>query len=166
MNQEDLSKQLNSFTISSSEEKISQALDKAHLSYSPAPSIFSLPQRQQQQQQQPSLPNQQPIYNGDVQNKTNYIDNDTTSDWDPAATSNWKSTNNNNHHESEDGWGEGPPSYTSISQGTYFGFNSIMQSPDTVIANRPQLNNTQAFGRYKNTPITFTSAAAEAANKK
>ncbi|KAG2196303.1 hypothetical protein INT46_005827 [Mucor plumbeus] len=161
MNQEDLSKQLNNFTISSNEEKLSQALDKAHLSSSSAPSIFSLPQRQQP----PSLPKQQPIYNGDVQNKTNYIDNDTTSDWDPAATSNWKSTNNNNHHESEDGWGEGPPSYTSISQGTYFGFNSIMQSPDTVIANPSQLNNIQAFSRYKNMPVTFTSAAAEAANK-
>ncbi|KAL9549540.1 hypothetical protein PS6_006026 [Mucor atramentarius] len=142
MNQDDLSNQLHSFSISSGEDKITE----------------------------PSSP-QQPVYSGDVQNKTNYVNKDTTSDWDPSsAASHWNSSNNSNDQlpqgSTEDGWGEGPPSYTSISQGTYFGFNSILEAPKSILASSPQMNqNTTAFSRFRHTPVTFTSAAAEAASK-
>ncbi|EPB87320.1 hypothetical protein HMPREF1544_05845 [Mucor circinelloides 1006PhL] len=166
MNQDDLSNQLHSFSISSGEDKITDALDKTHIASLPAvPSIFSLPQVSQ------SASPQQHVYSGDVQNKTNYVNKDTTSDWDPSsAASHWSSNSNSNvqppQDSTEDGWGEGPPSYTSIPQGTYFGFNSILEAPKSIIANSPQMNqNTTAFSRFRHTPVTFTSAAAEAASK-
>ncbi|KAK4511427.1 uncharacterized protein ATC70_012642 [Mucor velutinosus] len=164
MNQDDLSKQLNSFSISSSEEKITEALNKTHIASTPTvPSIFSLPS----QPTQPS-PSQQPsFYSGDVQNKTNYLNTDTTSDWDPSSssTSHWNHTPSQTT-VTEDGWGDGPPSYTSISQGTYFGFNSILEAPNAILAHSTHANastNTTAFSRYRGMPVTFASAAAEAA---
>ncbi|CEP15994.1 hypothetical protein [Parasitella parasitica] len=174
MHQDDLYEKLNSFSISSNEDKLTQAMNRAHISSpasSSAPFTFNLPSlpQQPQPQQQTSRPpqTQQPtIYSEDVQNKTDYIGNKTTSDWDPAAKSNWDSNSAANQHgDTQDGWGEGPPSYTSISQGTYFGFNSTIQPSGPVASLTPQLNaNTQAFNRYKNTPVSFISAAKEAAN--
>ncbi|CAO3642694.1 unnamed protein product [Mucor hiemalis] len=64
----------------------------------------------------------------------------------------------------DEGWGDGPPSYTSISQGTYFGFNSIMEASKLnglPVSNTPiSPAGERAFGQFKNTPVTFTSAAA------
>ncbi|GAN08834.1 hypothetical protein MAM1_0226c08351 [Mucor ambiguus] len=161
MNQDDLSKQLNNVSISSGEENITEALHKTHIAPThTVPSIFSLPS-------QPAQPPQQPaIYSGDVQNKTDYTTTDTTSDWDPSsAASHWNNAQLQTTVE-EDGWGDGPPSYTSISQGTYFGFNSILEAPNAMLAqvSQTQINtNVTAFSRFRNMPVTFASAAAEAA---
>ncbi|KAF7727204.1 hypothetical protein EC973_007902 [Apophysomyces ossiformis] len=58
--------------------------------------------------------------------------------------------------ESEDGWGSAP-SYTAISQGTYFGFASL--PPTNYISASPkELNHDQPFARFKNTPVSFLSA--------
>ncbi|KAL9544384.1 hypothetical protein MBANPS3_007650 [Mucor bainieri] len=169
MNQDDLSKQLHNFSISSGEEGITEALQKTHIaSTSTVPSIFSVPV---QAPQPPPPPQPQPhhYYQGNVQNKTNY-DGNTTSDWDPSsAASNWNTTSSSSKAE-DGGWGDGPPSYTSISQGTYFGFNSIMAAPNAMLLAQPSqtqtdtTTNTTAFGRFRHTPVTFVSAAAEAAN--
>ncbi|OAD06031.1 hypothetical protein MUCCIDRAFT_182879 [Mucor lusitanicus CBS 277.49] len=162
MNQQDnLSTQLNRFSISSGEDKITEALHKTHITATPkAPSIFSLPSQPSPSQQQPAF------YSGDVQNKTNYDGStDTTSDWDPSSANHWNTTPPQTTVE-EDGWGDGPPSYSSISQGTYFGFNSILEAPNAMLA-RPShaetSTNTTAFSRFKHMPVTFASAAAEAA---
>jgi len=162
MDQDDLSKQLDGFSISSGEEKITRALDKTHIaSTSTVPSIFS--------SSSAPPPSQQPsFYSGHVQNDNKA---DTTSDWDPSAaaasSSQWNNNGSPQTATEQDGWGEGPPSYTSISQGTYFGFNSILEAPSAMLAHpSSQANsntNTTAFSRFRNVPVTFTSAAAEAA---
>ncbi|CAO3650519.1 unnamed protein product [Mucor fragilis] len=148
MDHNDLSKQLDSFSISSDQEKITRALDKTHIASTP---IFGAPS-----------PSQQPsVYSGLMPNSHA----DTTSDWDPAAAAAATASSHVPPAE-QDGWGEGPPSYTSISQGTYFGFNSILEAPNAMLARPPQANastNTTAFSRFRNAPVTFASAAAEAA---
>ncbi|KAI8640213.1 hypothetical protein BD408DRAFT_420123 [Parasitella parasitica] len=165
MHQDDLYEKLNGFSISSNEEKLTKALDSTHISSSTSslakPSIFSLPS--QQPQNQFTQPPQQPIYSGDIQNKTGYIEHNMC-DSDPAAANNWNSGKTTNQHDnSQDGWGEDPPSYTAILQGTYFGFNSILKPSDAISNLSPQqTTNAQAFSRYKNSPVSFISAAKEA----
>ncbi|KAG2229617.1 hypothetical protein INT48_004078 [Thamnidium elegans] len=73
----------------------------------------------------------------------------------------FKQWNDNNTTDEDEGWGKGPPGYTSITQGTYFGFNSIMETPVIATMSDPtQPSTSEAFSRFKNTPVSFTSAAA------
>ncbi|KAG1462189.1 hypothetical protein G6F56_005568 [Rhizopus delemar] len=118
----DLNKQLQSFSISSEEEKITKELENAQLTDRNT-SIFSVPKA--------------------TTNTTNF--QETQPQPPPKQT------------EEKDGWGEGPPSYTSISQGTYFGFNSIIQSDILPTTTTESPNEQQAFSRFKNKPISFTS---------
>lgn len=138
MSNDDLSHLLNTFSISTNEEKLTQQLDQTHLDSNKTPSIFNVQTTtSNQQQQQQWLP---------PQTNTN------EQGWNPDTTV-------NNTSNEEEGWGDDPPAYTSISQGTYFGFNSIMQ-PE--IYNRTTTSettqNTTAFSKYKNKPVSFTSA--------
>ncbi|CAO3663622.1 unnamed protein product [Rhizopus stolonifer] len=114
----DLNKQLQSFSISSEEEKITKGLKNAQLTDRNT-SIFSVPKA-------------------------------------TTKTTNFQETQPKQTEE-EDGWGEGPPSYTSISQGTYFGFNSIIQSDILPTTTTESPNEQQAFSRFKNKPVSFTS---------
>lgn len=118
----DLNKKLQSFSISSEEEKITKELQNTHLTNKDnnPPSIFS------------------------ITNATT-----TTKPTQPVIEKQPK------QDEEESGWGEGPPSYTSISQGTYFGFNSLIHSELTVTSASPSAS--QAFSQYKDKPVTFTS---------
>lgn len=140
----DLANQLSSFSISTQEERLTQQLGQTHITSS-SNSIFSIP---------PHL--QQPIVNN---NNTTPVVHPNTESWENKPQ--WDTTNTNEGQE--EGWGDGPPSYTSISQGTYFGFNSIMEAPKLAnqsVQNSSSPSANQAFGRFKSTPVTFTSAAA------
>lgn len=167
----DLANQLNSFSISTTEERLTQQLNKTHIAATTTtPSIFALPSQFQQQAQQSAetrstfvLPPPQ----------TTTVNTTSDSDWNGNewdAIADWTG-NSNTTKKDNDGWGEGPPSYTAITQGTYFGFNSIMEAPTRLAptttstteensTNEISQTQAQAFSRYKNTPITFTSAAA------
>ncbi|GAA5795799.1 hypothetical protein HPULCUR_001161 [Helicostylum pulchrum] len=80
---------------------------------------------------------------------------------DQSDLNTFKQWNDNSATDEDEGWGKGPPGYTSITQGTYFGFNSIMEAPVIATMSDPTQSSTSgAFGRFKNTPVSFTSAAA------
>ncbi|KAI8356626.1 hypothetical protein EDC96DRAFT_576793 [Choanephora cucurbitarum] len=120
--------QLDSFSISTTEEKITRQLEATHLNK--PPSIFQVPNEPQQPQLQPKQ------------------------EWQPLSL----------EKETEDeGWGDGPPSYTSISQGTYFGLNSILQ-PTLYQPSTPSTTSSQAFSKFKHQPVSFVSAAANHSN--
>ncbi|RCH98774.1 hypothetical protein CU097_014641 [Rhizopus azygosporus] len=58
-------------------------------------------------------------------------------------------------NDKDDGWGEGPPSYTAILQGTYFGFNSVLHNSTIKKDNSTAAQ--EAFSRFKDKPVSFTS---------
>ncbi|GAA5811945.1 hypothetical protein MFLAVUS_005392 [Mucor flavus] len=128
--QNDLSSYWNSLSISSEEEKLTQKLDKTHLVHKS--NIFAVPTPA------PSQPTK-----------------------DQSDLNTFKQWNDNSATDEDEGWGKGPPGYTSITQGTYFGFNSIMEAPVIATMSNPtQPSTSGAFGRFKNAPVSFTSAAA------
>ncbi|KAI8975426.1 hypothetical protein BDF20DRAFT_836829 [Mycotypha africana] len=163
----DFTSRLSSFSISTSEEKLTQQLDTTHITpTSTMPSIFAtnslnnnnLGSLQQQQQQRNHFPNNSTNVN------STQVDNDNK--WDIQ-----KQSEGNN--EEEDGWGDAP-AVTAVNQDTLFGFNSIMETPEFV--RKAQLANTttydkncyaaqHAFQQYRNKPVSFTSAAAEILGK-
>ncbi|KAI8090116.1 uncharacterized protein B0P05DRAFT_529412 [Gilbertella persicaria] len=73
------------------------------------------------------------------------------------ATQDWHTTQTPSNKTTEEGWGEGPPSYTSVFQDTHFGFNSILHSP--ITPHHPTEH--KAFNQFKHKPVTFLSAAKE-----
>jgi hypothetical protein len=171
----DLANQLNSFSISSSEERLAQDFDKTHISTNApntTPSIFASPSQFQQQAQQNATARSSFL----SLSQTTVNNNNNNNNWNTASTAiqwdgnnvDWNNEGQNEQKDEEGGWGEGPPSYTSISQGTYFGFNSIMEAPTGLVAaTNNTTDNSQAaaaaataFSGFKNTPVTFTSAAA------
>lgn len=161
---------LSSFSISSQEEKLAHQLGQTRLT--PTHSIFSVPSSSSNQPPQQHVNN----YNNTTNNSNTFSNTpaptnpsqDWTSNaqWDTSSASQQQQPLQS-HGDSDEGWGDGPPSYTSISQGTYFGFNSIMEAskhngmPSTTEdATTLSPASQRAFGRFKNTPVTFTSAAA------
>jgi hypothetical protein len=147
MSQHDLTRQLQSFSISSEEEKVTQKLTNTYLEPTLITSIFSIP-KTPQTTQTPQAPQQSTFPSHSIQ-ETN------ATDWSTKNTS-W--ILNDAQTQDDDGWGAGPPSYTSISQGTYFGFNSIITPIIDNSSNSTELHNTQAFSRFKNKPVSFNSA--------
>jgi hypothetical protein len=146
MSQHDLTRQFESFEISLKEEQVIQQLSKTNLESTLKNSIFSIPKSTQVANvPQPTLQqhsNKEPDANH----------------WNTANAQSWALNTTETQDDDTEGWGTGPPSYTSISQGTYFGFNSII-TPSVIDNNNPvQLHNTQGFGRFKNKPVSFTSA--------
>jgi hypothetical protein len=155
MSQHDLTRQLESFQISSEEERVVQQLSKTNLEPTMNTSIFSIPKASQASAQAPQAPQQQ--LPPTLPQHANQEDD--ANDWNTANAS-WASNNTvQTQNDDSEGWGTGPPSYTSIIQGTYFGFNSII-TPSAVTdnSNPVQLHDTQAFSRFKNKPVSFTSA--------
>lgn len=141
----DLSSQWQSFSISSEEEKLTNKLNQTHLVN--RNNLFTVPTR-------PENP---------ITTTTTTTTNTTSQSKDPSdLVQQWGNSTTTNDQEDE-GWGKGPPGYTAISQGTYFGFNSIIETP--AVASMSTNNNSQpsqsgAFSRFKDTPVSFTSAAA------
>lgn len=158
---------LSSFSISSQEEKLAHQLNQTHLASTH--SIFSVPSSSNQ-------PRHVNNHNSTTNNSNTFLNTSAPSDsqdwtchaqWDTSTASQQQQQPLQSQGDSGEGWGDGPPSYTSISQGTYFGFNSIMEASKdngmpTVAADTTALSpaGQRAFGRFKNTPVTFTSAAA------
>ncbi|KAG0168760.1 hypothetical protein DFQ30_004362 [Apophysomyces sp. BC1015] len=58
--------------------------------------------------------------------------------------------------EEEDPWGD-PPKYTSILQGTYFGFSSL-PSTDYIPLTPQEFDRNQPFARFRDKPVSFLSA--------
>lgn len=61
--------------------------------------------------------------------------------------------------ESEDGWGDLPPSYTAISQDHLFGFSSILHS-DYLDTSSKQIDPNSPFARFQGKPVSFTEAVS------
>lgn len=169
----DLNKHMNAFSISSNDEKLAQQLDKTHLQ--PSNSIFTvpsrphqqpLPQQQQLSQQQPSLHYQQQQQK--QQPTAGWNQQQDAATWNKGNADPWETHNdppwNSSSGDQDEGWGQGPPGYTTISQGTYFGFNSIIESPDiATMSKRDEVteNSRKAFSKYKNKPVTFHSISPQ-----
>ncbi|KAG2210339.1 hypothetical protein INT47_003324 [Mucor saturninus] len=167
----DLTKHMNAFSISSSDEKLSQQLDKTHLESTH--SIFTVPSRPhpqpsqqyhvsqqqaflQKQQQQSPRQQQQPEARWNQQQDAVTWNKGNTDPWDTHHDQLWDPSSSD--PQQDEGWGQGPPGYTTISQGTYFGFNSILESPDiATMSKRDETTESsrQAFSKYKNKPVTF-----------
>lgn len=153
----DLTKQLNSFSISSNEEILAQKLNKTSLV--PLNSMFStsphLQQFQQQPQQQPPQQTQPTASWNQRQNAVAWA-KENADHWNTNGELPW----NAESAGKDEGWGDGPPGYTTISQGTYFGFNSIMELPDKGNLSKTSVStdaSRQAFSKFKNKPVTFNS---------
>jgi hypothetical protein len=128
-----LENQLQSFSISSTDERIANDLANTHIT---SRNMFGTPSA--------SLPVTAP----------------------PTTTQQKKESDGWGDDDDGEGWGKGPPSYTSIIQGTYFGFNSIMEPSPEVAQELPTpQQQTQAFNRYKNKQTTFSSALQDLDNK-
>lgn len=158
MSHQDLTQQLKSFQISSEEDRVAHALSKTHLEPTSNNSIFSIPKPPQANSVTTTETTNQPPEQRSPTLLQQHNEEANGEDW--KANVSWsynkKGTLDNNDNV---GWGTGPPSYTSITQGTYFGFNSIITPSHVIIDNEPtQLRNTQAFNCFKNKPVSFTSA--------
>jgi hypothetical protein len=131
-----LENQLQSFSISSADERIANDLANTHIT---SRNMFGTPSASLHVTAPPPAP--------------------------PTTTQQKKEGDGWGEDDGE-GWGKGPPSYTSLIQGTYFGFNSIMEPSPEVAQELPTpQQQTQAFNRSKNKKTTFSSALQDLENK-
>lgn len=129
----DLVQQLNAFSVSTPEEKLSNRLTSTHLQSRPAQAFFG----------------------GTTTTTTNNSSSKTPQP--TSASPSWLTEEDNK--KQDEGWGDLPSVHSGISQDYQFGFNSILSSNYAPEPKRSVAPNS-AFARFKHAPVSFTNASS------
>lgn len=131
----DLVQQLNAFSVSTPEEKLSNRLTSTHLQSRPAQAFFG----------------------GSTTTTTSTNNNNKPTSTSPS----WLTEEDNKKQEEDqdEGWGDLPSVHSGISQDYQFGFNSILSSNYAPEPKRSVAPNS-AFARFKHAPVSFTNASS------
>ncbi|KAJ8663500.1 hypothetical protein O0I10_000742 [Lichtheimia ornata] len=139
----DLVQQLNAFSVSTPEEKLSNRLTSTHLQSRPAQAFFG----------------------GTTTTTTTAATNNNSNSKAPqpmSASPSWLTEEDNKKQEEDqedEGWGDLPSIHSGISQDYQFGFNSILSSNYAPEPKRSVAPNS-AFARFKHAPVSFTNASS------
>ncbi|KAI7881308.1 hypothetical protein K492DRAFT_177143 [Lichtheimia hyalospora FSU 10163] len=139
----DLVQQLSAFSVSTTEEKLSNRLTSTHLHSRSAQALFG-------------------GTTATTNNNNSSIQGSNSNA--PQSTSTMPSwiteeDNNKQQEEQDEGWGDLPNIHSGISQDYQFGFNSILSSTYAPEPKRAVAPNS-AFARFKHTPVSFTNASS------